>query len=304
MRRSATACLTAVGIVAAVLAACQGGSAPGANRPGTFSGSTSGNASPSSTGPSTSQSSSGSTPTRTPGPSASRTTTRPPSQTPTRTTTATPTALPAALLGRVVVRVPTSAHVVALTFDAGANADGVTSILGTLRAHRVAASFFLTGSFVAHYSALSRDMAAAGRVGDHTVTHPHLPGLADVAVRAEVLDARSDILAATGHDPRPFFRFPYGDTSAHTLAVVNGLGFAAVGWTVDTLGWEGTSSGVTVGEVVSRVLAACSPGEIVLMHVGSNPSDHSTLDADALPQVIAGLAVRGYSFVTLDALLG
>jgi hypothetical protein len=39
------------------------------------------------------------------------------------------------------------------------------------------------------------------------------------------------------------------------------------------------------------------------MHVGSNPDDHSTLDADALPGIIAGLRELGYSFVSLDVLL-
>ena len=39
------------------------------------------------------------------------------------------------------------------------------------------------------------------------------------------------------------------------------------------------------------------------MHVGANPYDHSTLDADALPRVIAAVRRHGYSFVTLDALL-
>ncbi len=54
--------------------------------------------------------------------------------------------------------------------------------------------------------------------------------------------------------------------------------------------------------MISRVLGALRPGEIVLMHVGSNPNDHSTLDADALPELISQLQARGYSFVTLDAL--
>jgi peptidoglycan/xylan/chitin deacetylase (PgdA/CDA1 family) len=40
------------------------------------------------------------------------------------------------------------------------------------------------------------------------------------------------------------------------------------------------------------------------MHVGSNPTDHSTLDADALPRLITQLRARGYSFVTLAALTG
>ena len=40
------------------------------------------------------------------------------------------------------------------------------------------------------------------------------------------------------------------------------------------------------------------------MHVGSNPDDPTTFDADALPQVISVLRCPGCSFVTLDALTG
>ena len=86
--------------------------------------------------------------------------------------------------------------------------------------------------------------------------------------------------------------------------MVNSTGFVPVGWTVDTLGWEGTSGGITVAKIVSRVLGSLQPGEIVLMHCGSNPTDHSTVDADALPSVISQLRARGYQFVTLDALRG
>jgi peptidoglycan/xylan/chitin deacetylase (PgdA/CDA1 family) len=82
------------------------------------------------------------------------------------------------------------------------------------------------------------------------------------------------------------------------------LGYVPVRWTVDTLGWKGTSEGITVESVVNRVLAAARPGLIVLMHLGSNPTDHSRLDADALPAIITGLRADGYEFVTIDALAG
>ena len=68
-----------------------------------------------------------------------------------------------------------------------------------------------------------------------------------------------------------------------------------------------TETPLTVGspqQVIDRTLGAARAGEIVLMHVGSNPDDHTTLDAQALPAIIAGLRARGYHFVTLDALLG
>ena len=213
-------------------------------------------------------------------------------------------AAPAGLGGRVWTVIPTHAKVVALTFDAGANADGVASILGTLSQQHVAASFFLTGNFTSSFPAQAKAMAAAGRAGDHSVSHPYFTKLTDAQIRQQVLGAQQTIKAVTGADPAPWFRFPYGDYNAHTVSVVNSAGFVPVGWTVDTLGWEGTSGGITVAKVVSRVLGSLQPGEIVLMHCGSNPADHSTLDADALPSVISQLRSRGYQFVTLDALRG
>jgi peptidoglycan/xylan/chitin deacetylase (PgdA/CDA1 family) len=202
-------------------------------------------------------------------------------------------------------QIPTASHVVALTFDAGANGNGVPAILSTLRTAGVPATFFLTGAFTTSFPALARSIVADGyRVGNHTFDHPHLTALSDNQVGSEVTDAATIILSVTGASPLPLFRFPYGDSDARTLKLVNGLGYVAVGWTVDTLGWEGTSAGITTASIVARVMANLRPGEIVLMHVGSNPQDGSTLDADALASVINSIKADGYSFVTLDALLG
>jgi peptidoglycan/xylan/chitin deacetylase (PgdA/CDA1 family) len=203
--------------------------------------------------------------------------------------------------GVVTTRLPTTAKVVALTFDAGANGDGLPSILSTLRSTGVTATFFLTGNFARTYPALAGLIPRAGfRLGNHSVDHPYFTHLSNPQIDAQVLGAARSIQQVTGADPAPLFRFPYGDYDTRALAEVNRLGYVAVGWTVDTLGWEGTSRGVTTNEVVRRVMAALQPGEIVLMHVGSNPTDHSTLDADALPRVIGGVKAAGYSFVTVE----
>jgi peptidoglycan/xylan/chitin deacetylase (PgdA/CDA1 family) len=207
------------------------------------------------------------------------------------------------LAGKDWTYIPTTRHVVALTFDAGANADAVQSILATLGRAQVVATFFLTGNFVRDFPASARAIAGAGyRIGDHTITHPYLTRESDAAVRQELLGAARQITAVTGQNPAPLFRFPYGDADARVISIVNSLGYIPVRWTVDTLGWKGTSGHITPEIVISRVLGALRPGEIVLMHVGSNPDDRSTLDAGALPQLISQLKARGYSFVTLDAL--
>jgi peptidoglycan/xylan/chitin deacetylase (PgdA/CDA1 family) len=213
--------------------------------------------------------------------------------------------VPASLLGEDIESSPTTARVVALTFDAGANADGLPAILATLDSEKVSATFFLTGAFATRYPASVQAIVARGhRLGNHTATHPHLPALSDAEIVSQLTQAETQIHMVAGTDARPMFRFPFGDRNAHVIAVVNDAGYVAVRWTVDTLGWKGTTlGGITAQIVVDRVVAAARPGEIVLMHVGSNPDDHTTLDADALPAVIARLRALGYAFVTLDYLL-
>ncbi|MBM7863733.1 polysaccharide deacetylase family protein [Lentzea nigeriaca] len=230
----------------------------------------------------------------------------PPTTTAPTTTRTPPPAVPfpESLRGQDISRLPTDRKVVALTFDAGANSAGLPSILRTLADQRVLATFFLTGNFAqAEPGTVQAILAAGHRIGNHSMTHPYLTRLPDNEIAAELTRAEQ-VLMRTGADPRPLFRFPYGDRDARTIADVNAQGYVAVRWTVDTLGWQGTTGGNSPQRVVERTITALQPGEIVLMHIGSHPTDRSTLDADALPDVIAAVRARGYDFVTLDTLLG
>ncbi|MHA7240080.1 polysaccharide deacetylase family protein [Arthrobacter sp. TMS1-12-1] len=211
---------------------------------------------------------------------------------------------PPSLRGQDLSVVPGAGNVVVLTFDAGADSAGLPKILSTLSAEGVPGTFFLTGDWAAsNPGGVARIIAAGHRVANHSMTHPGFTGLSDQLIADEVLAAEQTILAAGG-DPRPFFRFPFGERDARTITAVNDLGYVAVRWTVDTLGWKGTSGGISTQTVTDRVLDGLQPGEIVLMHIGSNPDDGSTLDADALAQVIDGISQAGYGFVTLDQLGG
>ncbi len=210
----------------------------------------------------------------------------------------------AAFAGADIARLPTTQHVVALTFDAGANADAIPEILATLRSEQVPATFFLTGTWVKAFPAQAAEVGSHYAVGSHSMTHPYFTKLTTDEITSQLVDAAAAIKAATGHDPKPLFRFPFGDRDARTKALVNGLGYVSVLWTVDTLGWKGTSGGQSVATVTQRVLANLQPGEIVLMHVGSNPQDHSTLDGDALKGIIDRLRAAGYGFVTIPQGLG
>ena len=191
----------------------------------------------------------------------------------------------------------------ALTFDAGGNDAGVAKILAVLDHEQVTATFFMTGQWAQLYPAQARTIARAFRLGDHSMTHPHFSALSLDQVRHQVLDAAESIHQTTGLSPTPFFRFPYGDENPGLITAVNALGFIPIRWTIDTLGWQGTRAGATTSSIVQRVLGALAPGEIVLMHVGSTPGDGSTPDADALAQLIEAVRMRGYSLVSLNAML-
>lgn len=211
-------------------------------------------------------------------------------------------ALGSALRGRVVTGMPSAGKVVALTFDGGADARAADRVIAALRNGGVAASFFVTGAFAKANPGLMRRLAAIGPVGNHTWDHPHSPAITSESLRGELARAATVIASTTGRDPRPYFRFPFGEYDARTLGVVNAEGYAAIGWSVDSLGWKGTSGGMSATAVTRRVVGAAEPGAIVLMHLGGHPTDGSTLDADALPGVIAAYRKAGYRFVILDAL--
>lgn len=51
------------------------------------------------------------------------------------------------------------------------------------------------------------------------------------------------------------------------------------------------------------MVGALRAGAIVLMHVGSNPDDGTTFDANALPRIIDELRAQGYTLVTLERVL-
>lgn len=204
--------------------------------------------------------------------------------------------------GVTLWHMPTTKHVVVLTFDGGSGATGAPAVISTLRREGVPATFFLTGTWVRTYPARAAQIAQRWPVGNHTMTHPHLPKLTDARISDEIVRARTAIVAETGRDPRPLFRFPYGDTSARALRIVNGLGYVSIGWTVDTLGWMGAGGGRGVESIVARVVASLRPGEIVLMHLGA-ANDHTTLDADALGAIIDAVRAHGYGFATIPDLM-
>jgi peptidoglycan/xylan/chitin deacetylase (PgdA/CDA1 family) len=201
----------------------------------------------------------------------------------------------------VVQQLATTQKVVALTFDAGADAGYAAQILDTLKRNGVKATFGLTGQWaVAHPDLLRRMVAEGHALINHTLTHRSFtgrsPGTASLSYtyRANELWKTEQMIGQlAGMTSKPYFRPPYGDYDTSVLRDVYSRGYSYnIMWSCDTLGWQGLSQ----AQIVQRVVDNLKPGAIYLLHVGSESQD-----GPALQSIVDALRARGYSFATIPA---
>lgn len=204
---------------------------------------------------------------------------------------------------RVVDRGRADRRFVALSFDAGADLGYTTTILDTLRAQGVVASFGITGRWSEQNPALLRRIVADGHhLINHTYDHGSFTGFStssgplSAEARHWQLDRTAEVVRSiAGVEFGPYFRPPYGDYDASVNLDVAARGYTVnVMWTVDSLGWNGLGAAA----IADRCLARATPGAIYIFHVGSQSQD-----ALALPTIIEGLRGQGYGLGSVAALL-
>lgn len=203
----------------------------------------------------------------------------------------------------IIDRVPVQDRRVALTFDAGADRGYAESILDTLRATEVRASFGMTGQWAEANPDLLRRMVAEGHhLINHTQTHDSFTGFStgrgpkSSEARIRELDLTELAVQRIANvTTKPYFRPPYGDLDSSVAEDVHAAGYDIVAmWTVDSLGWNGLSR----ASIEARCLRLAAPGAIYIFHVGA-----AAQDGPALPAIIDGLRRDGYRMGTLDWLL-
>ncbi len=193
---------------------------------------------------------------------------------------------------------------VAMTFDAEhpdrPNRAGTTeALLETLAKLGVQATFFVQGRWAEAYPAVARSIADRGHlIGNHSHYHARMPLLTDAGLATDLSDAAAAIEAATGRDPRPWFRCPFdaGADDPRVLAAVVASGYRNVGWHVAAEDWEPARDGPAIeADLVAGTLAH-GDGTVILLHawpVGT---------LDAMPATVARLRDAGARFVRIDEL--
>jgi peptidoglycan/xylan/chitin deacetylase (PgdA/CDA1 family) len=198
---------------------------------------------------------------------------------------------------------------VALTFDDGPEPGQTEHILATLARYGISATFFMIGEKVERHPHLVAAVAAAGHhlVANHSWSHPNFHGISP-AVQAQELLKGEQVLGSVMRDK--LFRYPYGNSTCETNALLKERGYKTVGWHVDSCDWafdrngsvdvkEAMECGVLpqyrsdyVGHVLSAVRA--HHGGIILMH-----EIHPNTVKDLEP-IIKGILADGYVFGSVD----
>ncbi|MFI0186296.1 polysaccharide deacetylase family protein [Streptomyces sp. NPDC017086] len=210
----------------------------------------------------------------------------------------------------------TRGKTVALTFDADMTADqGPRAAAGehfdnpglitALRALKVPATVFMTGSWAEQYPAEARDLGRDPRfeVANHSFSHYAftadcygLPTVAADRMRADVQRAYDSLRAAGVPHPMPYFRFPGGCYDQQALRALSGLGVTAVQWDVVS----GDAFATDADAVVRQVLDGVKPGSVVVLHCtrSAAPTTERVVRA-----VVPELRRRGYRFVKVSELI-
>jgi peptidoglycan/xylan/chitin deacetylase (PgdA/CDA1 family) len=99
-------------------------------------------------------------------------------------------------------------------------------------------------------------------------------------------------------DPHPWFRCPFGAGAddPRVLGLLAELGYRNVGWHVACDDWEPWRTGPQIAEDAVTGAWAHGDGAVILLHAWPGPT------ADAVPDMVDGLAAAGASFVGVDAL--
>jgi peptidoglycan/xylan/chitin deacetylase (PgdA/CDA1 family) len=195
---------------------------------------------------------------------------------------------------------------VALTFDAE-HPDRPRSppgaeerILDALAEGGVRASFFLQGRWVESRPDVARRIGHDGHlIGHHSHYHARMPLLlAEGALEADVADGQEAIMKATGHDPGPWFRCPFG--AGHDDRVVlerlAAIGYRNVHWDVEVEDWEPWRTGDAIARDAIAGARARGDGALVLLHTWPAGT------AEAIGTMLVGLRGLGANFVTIDQL--
>jgi len=206
---------------------------------------------------------------------------------------------PGSKTGRPIVRIPNGRNRIALTFDDGPKRGITAELLEILEKRGAKCTFFEIGKNIRKAPELSRLTSEKGhRVGDHSMTHPHLPTLETREEIEREIVGQLDLVERTiGRRPTSF-RAPYLDFDERVWDVLKANGLLAYNAAVyaDFKGDPNTLDDPAVASAhVADRAGKVRSGDVILMH--ERPYTLIYLD-----EFVRRLQDRGFELVTVETL--
>jgi peptidoglycan/xylan/chitin deacetylase (PgdA/CDA1 family) len=122
--------------------------------------------------------------------------------------------------------------------------------------------------------------------------------LSDDGLRTDVREGEEAIVAATGVDPHPWFRCPFGDgrDDPRIKSTLAELGYRDVHWNVVLEDWEPWRDGAAIASDAVSSVRDHGDGAVVLLHAWPGGT------GEAVGPIVHELAAGGASFVGIDEL--
>jgi peptidoglycan-N-acetylmuramic acid deacetylase len=161
-------------------------------------------------------------------------------------------------------------------------------ILDVLKEKDVKAVFFVTMYYVKDQPDLVRRMIDEGHtVGNHTNNHPVMPTKTIDKMVYEIMSLHDYVKEHFDYEMN-LFRFPTGEFSARSLAVVQTLGYKTVHWSFAYVDYD-TENQPDPTKALNRVTGSHHSGAIYLLHA------ISTTNASILGDAIDFFRAEGYN---------
>jgi peptidoglycan/xylan/chitin deacetylase (PgdA/CDA1 family) len=200
-----------------------------------------------------------------------------------------------------VVRGPSDATGVVLTFDDGPDPIHTREVLDALDVHDAKATFFVIGKKAEQHRDVVEEIVRRGhQIGVHGFEHDRFFALrGSKRVRADLERAIRTLENITGKTPL-LFRPPIGHTNPTIARVSEQLDLTMVGWSVRAR--DGLAR-TKPDDVLARISRGLEDGAIVLLHDAPEHGTRKPAGVTALPAILERIAAKNLRVTALSTWL-
>lgn len=189
----------------------------------------------------------------------------------------------------------------ALTFDDGPHPEHTRTVARHLKKFGARATFFVIGEKAERHPDLLRELVDQGHeVGVHGYRIDRWLTLRSAEAAHDDLARCVEVIErATGERP-DLFRPPYGLVTPRIVRATDELDLDIIGWSARAL--DGLAR-TTADQLLRRAVPALRGGAILCLHDAAERDDRLPVAPGALPALLAAVAERNLTAVTISELL-